>query len=51
MGEFLKTGRDKRVKRTDVKNPFRVKYQDGYDDESYFEYQKAYSKHEGSVHP
>ena len=51
MGEFLKTGRDKRVKRTDVKNPFRVKYQDGYDDEFYFEYQKAYSKHEGSVHP
>ena len=29
----------------------RVKYQDGYDDEFYFEYQKAYSKHEGSVHP
>ena len=45
------TIRDKRVKRTDVKNPFRVKYQDGYDDEFYFEYQKAYSKHEGSVHP
>ena len=27
------------------------KYSDGYDDEFYFEYNKAYEKHDGPVHP
>lgn len=29
----------------------RVKYQDGYNDEFYFEYQRSYNNHKGQVHP